>query len=102
MSVSSKQPFSFDLLASMGGGNSADGQPKVPAQAPGPDTGHETVNRQPRANARRVCVRIPPRLYDSVREIADAEETTVTDIIVQSLRMRVARPDLFARAGESR
>lgn len=100
MSVSSKQPFSFDLS-----GRVARRPEPEDLVAAGALRGLRPDSARPReepAEHRRVCMRLPCDLYGQVKVLAAREGKTVTDIVAEALRMRLARPDLFKTVGESR
>lgn len=97
MSVSSKQPFSFDLTGRVA--------PRPAAEKPGAGTSGESCPSSLPAvptEYRRVCMRLPCDLYDQVKAVAVRNGSTVTDVVAAALRMRLARPDLFETVGESR
>ncbi len=118
MSVSGKNPFSFDLAsrisapsqqparedslpAETGGGA---GAPEV-SESEGSPSQDAAAGKRPepgQKGAKRVCMRIPLDVYDEIRALAREKGTTVTNIAVEAMRMRLARPDLFETVGESR
>lgn len=101
MSVSSKQPFSFDLSGRV----APRPAPEAPETASPADCGLRPDPSRPAKEAaghRRVCMRLPCDLYGEVKALAGREGKTVTDVVAEALRMRLARPDLFKTVGESR
>lgn len=99
MSVSGKQPFSFDLTARVAAANQ---RPAGAAQwAASPADGPDGLAVPAAPVCKRVCMRIPADLHASAKAAALAEGITVTDMVVGALRMRLARPELFEAVWES-
>lgn len=102
MSVSSKQPFSFDLSGRVspraatpkhevrGEKDGRAGASQAPAQG-----------EQHAPEYKRVCMRLSCDLYGQVKAIAERKGMTVTEVVADALRMRVARPELFDSVWES-
>lgn len=96
MSVSGKQPFSFDLTARVAAANQ---RPVGAAQWAASPADGLAVPAAP--VCKRVCMRIPADLHARAKAAALAEGITVTDMVVGALRMRLARPELFEAVWES-